>query len=802
MRIRVSGWAAANACAFLLAAGSPRLSAQGVRGIVVDGANVPVPGVVIQLFDTASRVAARALTNDQGEFRVVAMSSGTYRLHTLRIGFHPTDSPPIVLQPGPDVSRRIVLTGLPVALDTVRVAGRNACRALSDSGAAYAVWEQVRGAVTAAELTAAAQNLFTTVVSFERTLEADARRVRTQTSAVRSGYVREPWTSRSPEALRTGGYVVTDRDNTTTYYAPDLEVLLSPAFVEDHCFHLTADRGGDRLGLAFEPTPDRRNKPEIRGTLWLDAKSAELRSMEFRYSNVLPEQDAVARGEAGFVRMANGTWVISRWNIRMPMLERVVRPESRGGDQIQVAAVHVAGGELVMARHGFDTLWMRAPVALSGSVVDSTSGRTIAGARLRLVGTSVVGATDARGRFNLPGVLLGEYTMEVRTPSLDSVNAAHQIPIAVTDSSASVEVRVPSGTQLLSLLCGGRKLDAPGIVLGTVASAADSLPPRNVKVTAEWSQLSLPVGAQSPSEAVSREVYLDARTDSHGMFRLCGVPIDKAISLTAGDRGAPVVVRIPPKGRFARAELTLDANALADFATFAGTVVDSAGRPVAMADVSVPDLSKSTVTDAAGAFRIEGLPPGSRRVVVRRIGYRAIDTSLAFAVDRIVQRRFELVRAVTLDSVIVTETAVDKRMESFDENRRLGLGHFLTRAELAKLEGGPSTSSILQSFNGLSMVRGRGGRSWITGAHGSRLVSPSSVDSLSGAHPSCYAQVYLDRTPVYQAVDGEPLFDVNSIPPSRIEAIEYYATPAQIPAQYNRLNSGCGVLVIWTRRSP
>src|SRR5215510_3115092 len=116
MRIRVSGWCggAATAASAFLAVASPRLSAQSIRGIVVDRADVPVPGVVIQLLDSTAHVAARALTDNQGEFRVVARSSGTYRLHTLRIGFHPTDSPPIVLQPGPDVSRRIVLTGLPI----------------------------------------------------------------------------------------------------------------------------------------------------------------------------------------------------------------------------------------------------------------------------------------------------------------------------------------------------------------------------------------------------------------------------------------------------------------------------------------------------------------------------------------------------------------------------------------------------------------------------------------------------------------------------------------------------------------
>jgi hypothetical protein len=775
--------------------------AQTIRGIVVDRAETPVPGVVVQLLDTASRVAARALTNQQGEYRVTARTSGSYRLHTLRIGFRPTDSAPIALQSGAELSQRIVLTGVALGLDTVRIAGRNACRALGDSGEAYRVWEQIHAAVSAAALTAAARNVFSTTIAFERTLEADGRRVRTQTSTVFSGYVKEPWASLSPEALHRGGYVVTGRDNSTTYYAPGLDVLLSPAFVEDHCFHLTTDR--DRLGLAFEPTPDRQRIPEIRGTLWLDRKTAELRNMEFRYSNVLPEQDAVARGEAAYVRMTNGTWAISHWMIRMPLLEQAVRPQAQGGSQLQVAAVHVAGGELALARQGRDTLWMRPRVALSGSVVDSTSGKTIAGAHVKLAGTELGDSTDSRGRFSISGVLLGEYTLEVRTPSLDSVSAIHQVPIAFADSSAPVAVRVPNGAQLMSLLCGDKRLESPGVVIGTVSAPGDTMPPRNVKVTAEWNQISMPLGGQSINDASSRKQWLDARTDSHGMFRMCGVPVDKPMLLTVADGsggGAPAVVRIPQGGRFARAELSFDRAAFANLAVFTGIVVDSAGRPIVTADVGLPELSRSTVTDAGGAFRIAGVPSGSQRVVVRRLGYRAIDTSLVFAADRTVQRRFELGRFVTLDSVIVTARASDRVMDSFEENRRLGLGHFLTRADLAPLEG-VSTSAILQSFNGLSMERGKGGRSWITYSHGFRVVKVAPADSLLGALSGCFAQVYLDNVMVYHAKDLEPLFDVNSIPPSQIEAIEYYATPAQTPANYSRMNSDCGVLVIWTRRS-
>jgi hypothetical protein len=48
----------------------------------------------------------------------------------------------------------------------------------------------------------------------------------------------------------------------------------------------------------------------------------------------------------------------------------------------------------------------------------------------------------------------------------------------------------------------------------------------------------------------------------------------------------------------------------------------------------------------------------------------------------------------------------------------------------------------------------------------------------------------------------EPLFDINSISPSQIEAIEYYSGSADTPAKYSGLNSTCGVVVIHTRRTP
>lgn len=75
----------------------------------------------------------------------------------------------------------------------------------------------------------------------------------------------------------------------------------------------------------------------------------------------------------------------------------------------------------------------------------------------------------------------------------------------------------------------------------------------------------------------------------------------------------------------------------------------------------------------------------------------------------------------------------------------------------------------------------------------------------------CYAQIYLDNAlmnPLVLILDKQrrryratPPFDVNSIPSAMIEAIEWYAGGAQTPMKYSRLDSGCGVLVIHSRRT-
>src|SRR5439155_20670838 len=120
--------------------------------------------------------------------------------------------------------------------------------------------------------------------------------------------------------------------------------------------------------------------------------------------------------------------------------------------------------------------------------------------------------------------------------------------------------------------------------------------------------------------------------------------------------------------------------------SFTGTVVDSAQRPLSGAAITVPDAEKGGISDNAGHFSVGDIPPGAHHVLVRHVGYGPLDTTLTFA-EGATDLRVLLSRVTSLDSVLVKAAPRDQVMREFEENRKLGLGHFYTREQLSKVEG-------------------------------------------------------------------------------------------------------------------
>src|SRR5262245_4192032 len=239
-------------------------------------------------------------------------------------------------------------------------------------------------------------------------------------------------------------------------------------------------------------------------------------------------------------------------------------------------------------------------------------------------------------------------------------------------------------------------------------------------------------------------------------------------------------------------------------ATLAGRVfIDSTRQPIIAAEMALLDVGKGVLTDERGAFRITGIPAGTHRLIVRRIGYGALETNLAFAEGETIDRNIFLARAVRLDSV--RTTALRGADLEFEENRRLGLGHFLTRKDLEKV-GEARLSTVLASMPGIRIGLGLSpGVAWVVNSRrafleGDSYRTGSAMDK--GARLACYVNVVVDGMYMYAPRrPDDPLFDINSIRADQIETIEYYVGSSQLPARYQGPGAyACGVLVIRTRR--
>src|SRR5262249_47502783 len=159
--------------------------------------------------------------------------------------------------------------------------------------ATYAIWEQVRGALAAAQLTASATGFDVSSMSYERSLDPRTSGVRKQSAKYGEGMSERPWRSLSAEELRRSGYVVDDAAGNRVFTAPDLDVLQSREFLEDHCMRVSRASGDSLLGIEFTPNRDRAKVADIAGTVWVDRTSAQLRRMEFGYRGLtVAESDA------------------------------------------------------------------------------------------------------------------------------------------------------------------------------------------------------------------------------------------------------------------------------------------------------------------------------------------------------------------------------------------------------------------------------------------------------------------------------------------------------------------------------
>jgi carboxypeptidase-like protein len=248
---------------------------------------------------------------------------------------------------------------------------------------------------------------------------------------------------------------------------------------------------------------------------------------------------------------------------------------------------------------------------------------------------------------------------------------------------------------------------------------------------------------------------------------------------------------------------------------------DSGRPPVQGAEATIAKLGRSATSDSSGRFRFRDMPSGEHVLVLRAVGFKSESSKVFIDRDEVVSAQVVMRRTTTdLPERVVTapDATPPAKLVEFMERQKTGVGHFITREQLARAEGGVRrTGDVIATIPGVVVRRGSNkiwiasGRTKSTGcafpdpklAAAQDCGSPQRLDradSMAGARPACFMDVYVDGALVFDSRNPQfGLFDANSIPPEHIAGIEVYSSTAQIPAKYNRTSAGCGVLLIWTR---
>lgn len=549
--------AAAITLAVTRAWGPTTAHAQILRGIVVEAASQqPVPAVLVSLVDSDNRDLQRFMVGPDGEFRFILPVPGAYSLRAERLGMATRTVAPLRVAASDTVSVRIPVEHRPIALEGIEASGDRRCELEADIGEqTHRVWDAARKTLDAARFTESAGTYRYDLDRYSRILDARTLRIRDETRTARQTNSRRPIESVPVEYLLDGGWAASSTVG-EHYFAPDAHVLLSDEFLANYCFQLRARNQSqpDLVGLDFRPVNPRSDRTDIEGVLWLARATGALQWLDFTYLN-LPGAAKEYRGDnAGgrveFHGLPDGTWIVSNWYIRMPLLtqarNRIFRrrlpslsgiAEDGGG---VVRAINTATGR---------TAYADASGTITGEVRDPDRGGPFSPGSVTLVGLGAEVELDAEGRFEITDLPAGAYQVALLQPALRGLDRGYALADAdiFPGDTAQVQLEAPSASAVMAAACGMEAenwVPGTGVVLGDVVEADSRIAVAGATVVAEWSTFN-----RLRARLVGQARKIETATDGLGAFRVCGVPAD----------GGTVTITVSLNGQHFSSELSLSA---------------------------------------------------------------------------------------------------------------------------------------------------------------------------------------------------------------------------------------------------
>lgn len=803
-------------------ASSTPLAAQVIKGTVVLRDSTPVAGVIVLADDDRGTTAGRTLTNARGEFVLTLPSAGRYGLRVLRIGYRPTQRPSVVIAAGATEAVRIVFAAEIVTLTAVNVRDRETCRVSADTGLMVArVWEEARKAMLTSQLTSADAPLFAEWIEYDRTLDSTARMVRAQHVHTSRNPTTHAFRGRSAALLDSLGYVVTG-DSGTMYYAPDADVLLSESFAARHCFRLEAPPRGSAglIGVGFMPARDRSDVREIDGTLWLDRESAELRALEFHYTNLSDvAESAHPGGRVEFLRLRDGQWLVSRWSVRMPELAAAPRRSNNGlgrivvsGTSTIVRSLHVSGGEVTRVTRHDSLVYEATGPHIAVQVVSLDTLVDVAGATLSLEGTDYTAIADASGRMQVAPVLAGRYRANVHTALMDSLGMPAVSQEIETRNDAHVDsLRLPRPHDLLRRVCPRDSIDhGEGMLRGSVRNER-AMAITQAAVVVTWQTNFAIIGSADADHMSYNEKSIGTYSDSVGQWRVCGVPRDVPLVVSVLSDSGSDMRRARLMDDFSAVDLVARHDAVSAprllgvtgrIDTRARALVEIAvyslqGAPLADATLEIRSPSGGTrtvVTGPSGRALLPDVAPGLLTIKARRIGFKQGQLAVTVEAGRnTVPIILSDVSMPTLDTVrIVGGQRATAKLDEF-ETRRLNHSATvtITRDEIVKR----NPVDLWQMLMHIPSIR-------VTDSDTMTAITSTRAQVQNFGGQPCFIPIMVDGV-VLNRDPAHNSFNANTLPrPEEVHGIEIFAGPASIPLRYGGLGGEgkwCGLIAIWTR---
>lgn len=533
----------------LQAAVAPAMQGQVIRGrLVDDGDNAAIAGAMMTLMDRSGRGVEGTVTRSgTGLFELRAPTPGEYRVRAERIGYATTFSAFFGISAGDTLTVEIAAPVEAISLEEISVTGRPRCHLHLEEGLAVAkVWDEARKALAAARWTQERGLYRYEMLGIKRFRDERGRRVESEDRVYGQALVSVPYIARAADSLVHGGFARFSAE-ASEFWAPDAGVLLSDSFLDTHCLRIRSG-GSELVGLDFEPVPN-RDVADIAGTMWLDAATAELQRVDFRYVNLpVPHwlMDASPGGAVRFRGLPDGTWIVTSWHIRMFTAGETEHPLT-GRPSPTLEGVATSHGE-VLRVHGEGRVVFEGQRGrrVVGTVVDSL-GVGLPNARVYVPGSGAETETDAEGRFELDYLGVGAYTLHFTHPYLEQLwYEPESVEVEVAPDVASVvEVRLeaPSTSAVRAEVCGrhgppgvpliaasGKAVWRTGILTGRVTDIAGN-PIEDATLHFLTRAYEPRVSAEVSGEVRGPSSRWTERSSSSGFYRACWLPVDAPIEL-------------------------------------------------------------------------------------------------------------------------------------------------------------------------------------------------------------------------------------------------------------------------------